>query len=230
MSEQYGSLGGYAKRARKIDVWGFRSPFDDQTSRDAGYKAEISIFSRWTSLDGHTLSFRAKSKHFENPIEDTDIQRLHDKVKRAFEKQDMKARDVVWEEWIEVEIDEGSYMFKDEHGNGLTVGYKFLKHGVHPATGEEFTINKNGIVVAFPKPKLANKDDHKPDDDEWHHGTRDHSKQFSYIPATPANVAALESLCGRLVDLRSRLAGLLTQDTVQKSLSGDLARLLPPAK
>lgn len=231
--EDYGGLGGHGRRTRKIDEWKFRSPFHDKAAHDADYTATIHMFSKYLAkVDGkqYQMMFSARSKHFESSLEDTDIDRLHQRVEREFQKQDMKAREVLWEDWIEVEVDHGAYMYKDENGAGLTIGYKFLKRGTHPTTGEIFTINNNNVVVAFPKPKLRDTEDHKAPDDEWHLGSRDRTKQFSYIPATPANVAALESLCGRIVDLRIRLSELLTQDTVQKSLSGDLARLLPPPK
>lgn len=226
MADEYGALSGHARRARKMDVWEFRSPYSDQKSIDAAYRASVYIVSKYAA-GGHTLHFRAESKHFEDDIIDSDIQKLHEKVKRAFEKQDMKSRMVVWTDWIEVEIDHAAYNFRDEHGDGLKIQYSFLKRGVHPETLQVFTINNNGIVVAFPEPKLAEVPDEFAKDDEVRFHLRDQSKQFSYIPATPENVAALETLCGRLAELRGRLGELLSQDRVQDSLGGDLTRLLP---
>lgn len=226
--EEYGSLGTYHKRPIKIAEWSFRSPW--HTGPADSYVAKIMLCSKWELNGPHKLYFEASSKHFDERIKDSDIDSLQRKVKREFEKQDMKARLVVWEDWIEVEIDHGLYMWNNEFGDGLTIKYAILKRGVHPDTSEAFTINSNGVVVAFPKDKLADVEDHKPDDEKWHLGLRDKNKQFSYIPATKENIAALESLCARLKELRFRLASLLTQDTVQKSLNGGFGNLLPYKK
>lgn len=221
--EQYGKLREKAHRKKKVDVWTFYSPFADEAARIAGYVATIELRNGYSE----GLHFVALSKHF-SPIQDSDIKRLRKKVEEAFRLCDMSARAISWEDWIEIEMTE-ECNFAEEHGVGLIVQWKFLKRGIHPESGEAFTIHhSNGVVVPFPKPKRAGEND-QPKGDKWHLGSRTESSQFSYIPATPDNVAALESLAQRIAGARARLRDLLNQDNAPKSLASvGLLRLEGP--
>lgn len=211
--ETYGKLREKAHRKKKVDVWTFYSPFTDKAARETAYVATIEMVN--DNRDG--LKFRALSTHFRPPLEDSDIKRLRKKVEEAFRTTDMAARQIRWDDWIELEMDE-EFTFKDDNAATLSLKWRVLKRGVHPETGKAYTINNNGVVVEFPKPKAAGEND-QPKDDKWHLGSRNVDTQFSYIPATPKNVAALESLAGRIRDARDRLRGLLDQKTAQKSLA-----------
>lgn len=216
--EQYGALRAKAHRKKKVDAWTFYSPFADKEARDAGYVATVEM--RNDHREG--LHFVALSKHF-SPLKDESIKKLRAKVERAFQMCDMAARRIKWEKWIEVKIDQETF-WKGQEGAGLTVQWSIIKRGVHPDSGAAFTINNNNVVTDFPKPKLAGQED-APDRDGWHH-SRNVDEQYSYIPATPENIAALKLLTVRITDARARLQALLKQDTVQQALAdGGLLRL-----
>lgn len=223
--EFYGTLREKAHRKKKVDVWTFYSPFSDKAARDAGYNAVIELRNGYSE----GLHFAAMSPHFPGALKDTDIKRLREKVERAFRMADMAARDIKWEDWIEIEMDE-THNFRDEHGVSLNVQWRFLKRGVHPVSGEAFTIHhSNNVVIPFPKAKLAGEHDHGKGDREWHQHDRDVGTQFSYIPATAPNVAALEALAERITASRTRLRDLLNQKQIQISLTaGVLAQLEKP--
>lgn len=217
--EQYGALHAKAHRKKKVDVWTFYSPFADKESCEAGYEASIEM--RNDHRDG--LHFVAISKHF-NPLKDESIKKLRAKVERAFQLCDMAARRIKWEKWIEIKLDQEAF-WQGQEGAGLTVQWSIIKRGAHPDSGAAFTINNNNVVTDFPEPKLAGERD-KPDRDGWHSSNRNKDEQYSYIPATPENIAALKLLTVRIIDARARLQALLKQDTVQKALAdGGLLRL-----
>lgn len=213
-NEQYGALRAKAHRKKKVDVWTFYSPFADEASRKAGYEAVVEM------RNGHRegLHFVAISKHFGSPIKDENIKRLREKVERAFQLADVAARRIDWEDWIEIEIDQETF-WKGQNGAGLTVQWQLIKRGVHPDSGRAYTINNNNVVVEFPKAKLAGEDDEPNTPDGWAIHHRDVDKQFSYIPATPANIAALKALTVRITEARARVQALLSQAAVQQTLA-----------
>lgn len=214
--EQYGTLRAKAHRKKKVDVWTFHSPFADEAARVDGYQAVIEMRNGYKE----GLYFVALSKHFGEPIKDSDIAKLRKRVEQAFQIADMAARKIKWEDWLEVELDCESPAFKNEVTIGLNVKWTRMKRGVHPETGEAFTFaHWNNVVVPFPNPKRAGEKDKPALDDKYHTRERDAEKQFSYIPETPANLKALKELGARIDEARVRLAALLAQDAIQATLA-----------
>jgi hypothetical protein len=228
MSEEYGTLFAGGRRPRKIDQWKFRSPFMGKIggteSAAAGYVADIYLKNdRNSSVDN--LLFIAKSKHFEKDLETSDIEELRVMVLAAFSRVDMAKHDIVWEDWFEIEIEDGHQNYRNEDGSGITFTFKRMKRGVNPTTGEPYLLSDSGVVMEFPKPKRAGVEDVAPPGEKWFR-SREEGHEFSYVQATPANTAALESLRDRINELRGRLNTLLQQKAVQKSLAGEVNKLL----
>lgn len=217
--EDYGRMYDTVSRKRQIDTWKFSSPFKDEASREAEYVARLYLV-----RNSAGTRLRVESSHFD-AMEHTDIGELRKLAEQRFREKDMLSRAVVWEDWIELEIADKHY-FRDEQGACVDVRWSFLRRGVHPDTGEAYTINNNGIVVKFPKPKAVGAVDDVSHEGKWAH-TRETSHQFSYAPATPENIAALKELEARAQALRDRLCHLLVQERVQQSLSGQFLALPP---
>jgi hypothetical protein len=218
--ELYGRLSQKVNRRKVIDTWHFRSPFNDG---DKGYSCDV----RLIVGHGQKLSFRATSEHFAGRhLEDTDIQKLRDRVEEAFQLADMAAREIQWERWIEIEIDGPPHHFKDSEGSALGFTWRFLKRGLHPTSGKVFTIHHfNNVVIPFPSAKRGGEKDPDADAKRWL-SARDEATQYAYIPATKANIAALTELRGRIDGARTRLTDLLTQERVQQSLASIKTLLL----
>lgn len=146
---------------------------------------------------------------------------------------------VTWEDWLEVQV-RGRRSARDVIGtveSDLRITYCRLKRGVHPVTREPYVINSNGIAVPFPSPKQAGELDPDVERDTPPSvkrlsgyssalGGRDQDAEYSYLPATPENIAALEDLLSRMQALREKLSAFLRQDVVLNSLAG-LATALP---
>lgn len=236
-SEKHGRLRSKAHRRRLIDTWTFVSPFTkhiDETTL-AVKVFLVNGFRGGTDTDG--MSFEAFfSEQHGISFKDTDIEKLRKKVEEQLRKQDLARKGIVWEDWIELEI--GGYAHDGKHddpGSALDLSYRVIKRGVDPKTEKLLTINHNHVVVPFPSAKKAGEEDpdcdksHDKDDwKTWSIGERDENHQYSYIPATPENLAAVASVVQRLRDLRAALNKVLSQDGIQKALATvwkDLPRL-----
>jgi hypothetical protein len=216
------NVGNTLRGGKIVDKWSFISPF----RRKDAPKLEVQVSIDKSKKD--SILFVAHGDCLPSKIKDTDIERLRQNVEAALRFQhDMLTR-VTWEDWMEVEvrgrIDERNYdKFKK---SDLQISCRPLKRGVDPATGEAYVINSNGIAVPFPKPKKADElDEGDTEHDFRGMNKRDKEAEYSYLPATAENVAALDELMGRMQTLRANLSAFLRQDTVQQSLANLNSRL-----
>lgn len=212
---------------KAIDEWTYQSPF---RSKDAPkLSAKISI----DKSDRNEFIFVAHSDSLPQAIVDTDINRLRKKVDDEFRHQHDVLTGVTWEDWLEVQV-RGRYAGRDSTRtveSDLKIMYCSLKRGVHPVTGIAYVINMNGIAVPFPSPKQAGDVDPDVERDTPESvkrlsgyssalGGRDKEAEYSYLPATPENIAALNDLLERMQTLRNSLSAFLRQDVVLDSLAG----------
>lgn len=235
-SEKHGRLSSKAHRRRLIDTWTFVSPFTkhiDETTL-AVKVFLINGFRGGTDTEG--MSFEAFFSGKRISFKNTDIEKLRQQVEEQLRKQDLARNGIVWEDWIELEISGYGHDNKhDDPGAALDLTYRVIKRGLDPKTGKLLTINDNHVVVQFPSAKKAGEEDpdcmkKSVDNNDWRtwSSERDENHQYSYIPATPANLAAVESVVQRLRDLRAALNDLLDQKSIQKALATvwkDLPRL-----
>lgn len=183
-----------------------------------------------------TISFQAKSKLFTERMEDTDINALKKRVKDFFLMQITALNGgIVWEDWLEVIVKGETSDFSDSSfsalGGNLHIQVNRLKRGVDPSTGAPLTISANGTVTEFPKPtSITDPDDGLvsfldpslkdiPASDWSKVRFKGKPEERSYIPATPENMQALESILIRLAELRHNLADLLSQDSITEKLT-----------
>lgn len=223
-SEKHGRLRSTAHKRRQIDTWTFVSPFTKHID-ESPLEVKVFLLNGFKGSTDSGMSFEAFFPGKRLAFLDTDIERLRQRVEEQFRQQDLVRHNVAWEDWIELEISG----FLHEHGDpaaALDLGYTIIKRGIDPKTRKAITINNNGVVVPFPLAKKAGEEDdvgrkgHDPDDwRTWGMGARDEGSQYSYIPATPENLAAVESVLQRLRDLRVALNKVLEQETIQTALS-----------
>lgn len=226
--EKPGSLdaGGQVRSGGKVvDEWKFRSPFHDKNA--PRLSATISV----DKSDRNRFTFVARSDSLPEPITDTDINQLREKVEAALRQQHDLLTRVTWEDWLEVVV-RGR---RDEHPihatveSQLVITYRRLKRGMHPDTGEAYVINDNGIATPFPAPKKAGERDAGDDDSQSligaRLGARQRDYEYSYVPATHENIAGLENLISAMQQVRDRLAAFLRQDVVATSLADQANRV-----
>jgi hypothetical protein len=214
MPANYGWLYTDFDKERKICEWTFRSPHDRPSHEHPPLKVTVTMKKARHNL-GDGIKFVATCPHLKR-AEGTDIGKLFDEVREACRLHDLGRRGIVWEDWIEVEV--SGLTVRDEGGGAsLHVEYKKIKRGVEPGTGRVLTIDgMNHVVTDFPSPKKAGV--------EERFGELDSSR--SYIPATPANLAALEHISAKLRELRARLHDLLDQPVIERELATVVQRLL----
>jgi hypothetical protein len=207
--EEYGALKTKTHRAKWVDEWTFYSPARGMEP----YKVRVRLRNEY----GKGLSFTAICEQLRPPPSDSDINKLYKRVEEMLRRQDIVRTDIKWEEWLEIEVQDEPHSWRGEDYSGFAIVVRTLKRGIHTESGQAYTINNNNIVVPFPKPKRAGEEDKNHDDEKWFQ-SREERHQFSYIPATPANKAALKSLAERLQELHGRLCGLLAQSEIQAAL------------
>lgn len=170
------------------------------------------------------LAFKAVCPRLAARHQDTDINRLHRAVEADLMDQAFALTGIAWEDWYEVVVKGGNSAFEDSYFSGmgasLHVQVNRLKRGIHPTTGLPMTINRNNVVVPFPKPTAIAVE---PDEGEEIEGLgkirlREPDAERSYIPATPENHRALQAVLDRMALLRNSLANVLSQEKVVAQL------------
>jgi hypothetical protein len=223
LNEKIGKLNTGVTRSsgKVIDEWEFRSPFTD--ARAPALKVTVSIVK--SSSEGITFCVRG-----DNLVDmvDTDIERLRQRVCALFQQQHDIAVGVAWEDWLEVAVSGDSRHFRaGSEKAGVEVLYRRLKRGVDAATGLTYTLSINGTAIPFPQPKQSGVNEDGVDYGDWKGmSDRDVETEFSYLPATPENIASLNELMDRVTSLRAKLSEFLRQDTVQESLTSSIDGVL----
>lgn len=133
-----------------------------------------------------------------------------------------------WAPWLEVRVSKSKPLHSEKpNANAvtLTLSYCKLKKGIDK-DGREWTVNFNHVAVPFPLPKKAGESDSPAGDQSLNKllaSGRSIDTEYSYIPATPENIKALDNLIARFDVLHQSLAGFLGQAAIQESLRKDLA-------
>lgn len=223
VDQQEGRLEVGATRAsgKEVTEWQFKSPFTDRKLPDLSVKVSI-------HNDRKGLRFRAHGPCLPEAIEDSDIERLRQQVETALREQHARLTASSWHDWLEIEVHgrEDTNRRETERESTLSIKYRRLKRYDDPETGQAFVLNNNGYASSFPKPKKAGFDDEGKPAGDWDLGSRSVHAEYSYLPATPENIAALEDLMARLNALRTTLSTFLSQDNAQAALL-NVAGLLP---
>lgn len=217
-------------RKKELAKWTLNASVDRQV--DASVKSSMKAVEVLVHLSEEPLTkggpsvlmFTATSARFREPLKDTDLQSLRKKVQREVNAQFRLESQLVWEDYLQVEFNTDDAHLrpagvKSQVPASLSLIYTRVKRGVAPdgkaycivqrATGVSLAPFPDSIVPAPQSPEEGNSD----------FLFKELGKTVSYLPATPENIAALDSVQAQLRLLARRLEGLLHQDMVQKSLS-----------
>ena len=175
--------------------------------------------------DGTEIWFEASSSSIKEKIRDTDIARLRTSVETYIEERAFLFTGIDWKDWLEVVVSGDNSDFTDSPysslGADLKIEVRRLKRGVVPGSDRIVTI-MNGAVTAWPEAKSIS----QTGDTEG--GIRlDEAKERSYVPETAENLAAINNIVGKMAELRMAVAGLLSQDGIERNLAAGLALALP---
>lgn len=161
------------------------------------------------------LRFSVKHPHSTEVFEDTDINRLKETVEKDLIDKVNLITGIEWEDWLEVRVTGSNSEFDDSVYSGMGAEMKVsisrLKKGHHPDTGKPLTINKNRVVVPFPKSRSI-------DIEQQEQSIYRHEGEISYIPDTKQNRDALREIQDRLTELKIMLAKFLSQEFIETSL------------
>jgi hypothetical protein len=182
--------------------------------------------------NGTDVWFEASSQYLPGGIKSCDINQLKKDVLTCLTEQVTLLTNIEWEDWYEVIVTGDNSDFTDSRHSALGADLKIqvnqLKRGVDPATGRELTII-NGSVTDFPKPSRIEDDSATKVSGSIIGASFNYRSQAerSYIPATLENRQAIDSILSRMEELRSSIAGLLSQDNIEESLVQDVLKALP---
>lgn len=209
--EDYGRIRNEVDRRRKVDRWTFHSPHE----RSDLPQLAADVIMVMPRRDGEKTTFVTESDSIPK-LQSANLNSLHEQALEQFRIADIARHGIKWEEWLEIEI-YPEHSYNQDVRAGLTLSYKKIQRGIDPKTGKPLTMaGWSGVVTPFPQPKAAGKLD--PEDGKWHR-SRDEDHQYSYLPATPENLAALNAVMAKLNELRMGLEKLLDQKVIGKELS-----------
>jgi hypothetical protein len=158
------------------------------------------------------LMFKALSPALTESIEDSDIQRLRERIEAWFQAAALKRSGLVWEDWIEIVVQGYDRSHENEVVVSLDIKRNILKRAVMP-TGEAVelrTTNGHSYVRPFPKPKRSGEED-EPEGTGIFKGVncRDTNHEYAYVPATQENLAAITAIQQGLVAVRQKVSDFM---------------------
>lgn len=176
--------------------------------------------------NGGEIWFEAFSQSIKEKMRDTDIVRLKDAVESYLEERASLFTGIEWKDWLEVVVSGDNCDFSNSSysslGADLKINVRRLKRGVVPGTGRVVTIS-HGRVVDWPDPKSLATSGQATEG-----GIRiDAAEERSYVPETEENVAAVRMILSKMAELRSSIAGFLSQNEIERSLARGTVPALP---
>lgn len=223
---EMGTLSAGPSRAsgKMVDEWTYRSPHPSMHG-NISMTVEVSMMRR-----DRALYFRAHGACLDQPIDHSDIDVLRELVQARLRYLDGGRLGIVWEDWLEVKVSSYDSESYDIGRAQLCIEVSPLKRGVHPDTGEVFTLAKYGHAMPFPKQRKiddpVDNNDQSLQNGNWHTET---PANVALIPATSENVAALADIRARLRLLRERMSDVLAQESISTTLA-DLSAHFPLLK
>lgn len=218
---------------KKIDEWTYQSGFGEKHrcvvkvfGDHTGLKFRAYAMKDGTSAQGRPL--KSVTEIFE-PIEETDIKRLKEKVEEAYNIHDSVSHSANWEDWLEVKVSRRASLFEGLTGDEIAIGYRQIKKATLP-DGKQVTISRfDNRITTFPLPKKQG------EDDEGQQATgasrlssgRDVNSEYAYLPSTPQNVATLESMQAGLRELHARVCAFVSAGARVGVLDASSFKALP---
>lgn len=211
------------KDGRLIDEWTFTAAKPGPGKERLEVKIKVNLVSE----DGKLL-FRAHIPDL-GKIEDSDIQKLRERVEEVTERYSIDKMGVVWEDWLKVTVNDGSHGgCANDFTAGLNIRVEPIKRGIDPQTGNAYIFGGNGhwsIPMDHPSVLGLSGDGHF-ESEVAGKIVLDGHKTVGLVPATPENLEALQDLAQKMGSLRDRLMGVLAHQEIQATLER-LAETLP---
>lgn len=96
------------------------------------------------------MFFVADIKDYKISLQNPDINVLHDAVDEYLSNKTNEANDIVWEDWLQIEVE-----LPDTHSNfvfyeGMVVKVSVIPKGKVKGSEKEYTMNSNNVLVDFP--------------------------------------------------------------------------------
>lgn len=230
MVNQVGSLSATSTNSagKKVDEWVYHSPFG------RNHRCVVKIFGSYKGMkftafpmkggsSAQGLAYRADLEVFE-PISDTDINRLRERVLEAYRNYDEVANGVKWSNWLEVVIASSDKISFGYSGQELAIQYKRIKKAVLP-DGQELTVNSNDLIKPFPKPKRQGEEDPLIDG-RWSSDRRTQD-EYAYVPETEENLKVLNDMAQGVRTLHERVSDFVRTSNINGRLDLSSFTALP---
>ena len=215
---------------KKVDEWRYHSPFG-KTHRcvvkifsEGAHSMLFKAFALREGADAVGVPWGGELEVFQ-PISDTDINRLKERVLAAYRAYDEVANGVTWENWIEVQVALGAGIWGHDEGESIAIKHRVIKRTTL-ADGSQITINANGFVNEFPQPKAQGAEDELPNGVIG--SKRDKKSEYAYFPATRENLEAVLAMAAGIKELTARVATFIRQAGANGRIDTTGFTALPP--
>lgn len=212
------------KDGRLVDEWLFTAA---KPGAGKDQNVEVKIKVNLVSEDGKLL-FRAHIPDL-GKIEDSDIQKLRERVTEATERYSIEKMGSVWEDWLKVTVNDDSRgSDPDRFTTGLTINVEPVKRGIDPKSGKPYIFSTNGFwsIPMHHESLLGDNGDGRFEAEMAGKIALSSNRTVGFVPATPENLAALHDLADKMGMLRDRLMNMLAHEEIQKTLES-LSEFLP---
>ena len=201
---------------KMVDEWTFKAAKPAEKG-NSGITVAVKV--NLVSDEGR-LFFRARIPEL-GAVEDSDIQKLRERVEQVVHKFSVERLGNVWQDWLRVTVmDEGSSRGPGDFSSGLQVKVEPVKHGVDPTTGKAYILSDHGMW-AMPmdsKHVMGEHGDGRFEAERVNGISLSENKTVAFVPATPENLQALNDLSERMNALRDRLMDVLSHQQITQTL------------
>lgn len=176
------------------------------------------------------MFFVADIKDYKISIQNPDINVLHDAVDEYLSSKTNEANNIVWKDWLKIEVKLPSNYSNVLFYEGMIVTVSVIPKGKVKGSEKEYTMNSNNVLVDFPCSLKKNEVDGVNfgsvnglelngmglDEDNPKIIITDENKIRSFIPDTKENREAIEKLIIGIRKAREAIEFYTDRDSIEK--------------